>query len=76
MAWIRLGGNDDRGDQQGTESEVAVIDGEEVVVMDISDLVKDVPEPEPGPVTPEVVETLRKDPELAEVAEIAESYSS
>jgi hypothetical protein len=36
--------------------------------------VRAVPEPQRGPVTPDVVKTLRQDPGLAEVAELAEHY--
>ena len=43
-------------------------------VVETGDAIRAVPEPEHGPVTAEVVETLRNDPELAEVADIAERY--
>jgi hypothetical protein len=36
--------------------------------------VRVVPEPERGPVTADVVKTLREDPGLADVAELAEHY--
>ena len=65
-----------RGEQSNGQGRQAVVVRRHVVdVIDISDLVMDVPEPEPGPVDAEVVKILRSDPELADVAEIAEEYA-
>jgi hypothetical protein len=69
------GASGEKNNGQGHKVAVVEADGDAAEAIDISDLVMDVPEPEPGPVTVEVVEILRSDPELAEVAEIAEEYA-
>ncbi|HEX4519225.1 MAG TPA: hypothetical protein VH063_06550 [Gaiellaceae bacterium] len=40
----------------------------------VREAIRDVKEPQTTPVTPEVVERLRSDPDLLRVAEIAEIY--
>jgi len=73
MGWKRVAERGNRDVRHGDSLDEGSSTSEEVV--DVDDLVHTVSEPETGLVTPEVVETLSQDPELAEVAKIAKELA-